>query len=91
MRKIKEGQWTDNEYYSVTIPSAPVIEEVEAGTLRIFTDATFVTKVSVADAFQYKPLYLDYKMTDTSILIYPDSQELIDDNDYVIITYYGSK
>ena len=87
--KISSGQWTGDSY-SINIPTRPIAytEDGKPVALSDFAQVSFIT----LDADNtYKPFYIDYKLTSTStsasLLVFPENESDIADNDYAVIIY----
>lgn len=90
--KINSGQWTNLSElgygYSITIPYIP-FAYTEDGTPVALSDFARVSFITLDANNFYKPFYVDYKLTRTSLLVFPENQTDITDNDYAVITYVG--
>lgn len=91
--KINSGQWTDLSElgygYSITVPNLPIIAYTEDGTPVALSDFARVSFITLDENNFYKPFYVDYKLTRTSLLVFPENKTDITDNDYAVITYVG--
>lgn len=91
--KINSGQWTDlselGHGYSITVPNLPIIAYTESGTPVALSDFARVSFITLDENNFYKPFYVDYKLTQTSLLVFPENKTDITDNDYAVITYVG--
>lgn len=91
--KINSGQWSDlselGHGYSITVPNLPIIAYTESGTPVALSDFARVSFITLDKNNFYKPFYVDYKLTRTSLLVFPENKTDITDNDYAVITYVG--